>query len=151
MKEHLQAVASPHTDLNHADASYPRQRAVGQLEVPEQLVLWALRRRQADGCAASARLVAGFRLVFGIGWLEAALAAFERLYEELEPMRRNVGPVTRPEVSSDEEGLLCQAGVASNLDEPAELSGPARAFVRLVRRAGLAQEQRKPGAAPRLH
>jgi hypothetical protein len=58
-------------------------RIVGQLVPAEQLVLWAMRQRLADGGALSATFAEGFRLAFGMRAMEAALVAFEGMFNAL--------------------------------------------------------------------
>ncbi|MDW8124741.1 MAG: hypothetical protein RMJ04_08190 [Geminicoccaceae bacterium] len=99
-------------DTWYRDPSDPHRlsgRVIGQLGSFEQFLLWALRRRVADGGRTSAVLVHGFRLAFGLAYLEPALAAFEAFCDCLE--RRGVRdfgllPLRCPCVSTDEERLL---------------------------------------------
>lgn len=84
-------------------------RVVGQLSLFEQFVLWALRRRLSDGCTTSAVLVRGFRLAFGLAYLERALAAFETVCTCLEAHgTRDIGllPLSCACISSDEAWIL---------------------------------------------
>lgn len=119
-----------------AAASGLQGRAVADLDRAEQLLLWALRRRRADGCGDSPALVAGLRLVFGLSRLEPALAAFERLYRTA--AAGTFAPVAAPTVNLEEERLL-RAVMAACLSEAGSgLSDPAAAVARLLGRAGLA-------------
>lgn len=84
-------------------------RIVGQLSTGEQFLLWALRRRLSDGGAATALLVHGFRLAFGLARLEEALAAFDafgRYLEETAARQLRLFPLRCPCLSTDEETIL---------------------------------------------
>jgi hypothetical protein len=90
------------------------------METAEQFVLWALRQRLADGRSASPTLVHGFRLAFGLGSLELALAAFEHLFRTLScHLRRELGlcPLRCACVSVDEEVVLSLVAAAQADDE----------------------------------
>lgn len=92
-----------------AGAALLSGRVVGQLARAEQFLLWALRRRAADGATTSPVLVYGFRLAFGLALVEPALAAFARfcaLVEDTGLRDQDLLPLTCPCVSADEQRLL---------------------------------------------
>jgi hypothetical protein len=158
--------------VNEASHPFPADRApgaagrlsgqvVGQLEPGEQFVLWALRQRLRDGGTAvppSPVLVHGFRLAFGLAYLEAGLAAFESVFEALHDHARSAGlglcPLRCACVSADERAVIAlvaaaQAGEGPWLDVLARrlvpspawagtLGAGAVAFAAELRRAGLA-------------
>lgn len=144
------------------EASRLSGRVVGQLAPAEQLLLWALRRRTADGGDASPFLVHGFRLAFGLALVEPALAAFARLCATLEAAGlhdQGLLPLTCPCVSVDEQRLLAlvlapRPAIAEALARlvVAEAAVPrlvaaAGALGALLRRADLAE----PGEAAVVH
>lgn len=120
------AYSSPETGPDRPD---PRlsARKVGQLEPAEQLVLWALRQRLADGDGPSAMLVHGFRLAFGLSALEAALASFEGVFRTLvEHLQGSLHlcPLRCRHLTMDEERILrlltaAQTGSGPALDAAA--------------------------------
>jgi hypothetical protein len=137
-------------------------QVVGQLEPGEQFVLWALRQRLRDcggnsGAAApSAVLVHGFKLAFGLAYVEAGLAAFASVFEALRDHARPSGidlcPLRCACVSADEQAVMAlvaaaQAGEGPWLDALARrlvapafapaLGRGAAAFAAELRRAGL--------------
>lgn len=119
------------------EAAAPRLqgRAVVDLDRAEQLLLWVLRRRCADGGGDSPALVAGLRLAFGLSRLEPALAAFERLYRTT--AAGTFAPVAAPTVALEEERLLRAVVAARPSDAGSGLSDPAAAVARLLGQAGL--------------
>lgn len=130
-------------------------RMVGQLTTAEQVLVWALRQRLQDGSPASPVLSHGFRLAFGFGLVEPALAAFEALFQVLASDARDdicLCPLRCAFVSADEEailGLVAQARCglpvtvlrrAGRLAEPAScaaLAQRAELLAALIDRAGL--------------
>lgn len=130
-------------------------RMVGQLATAEQVLVWALRQRLHDGAPASPVLSHGFRLAFGFGLVEPALAAFEALFQVLATAARAdlcLCPLRCAFVSADEEailGLVAQARCglpdtvlrrAGRLVEPdgrAALAERAEMMAALIDRAGL--------------
>jgi hypothetical protein len=122
----------------------PPWREVRRLGPAEQLVLWALRQRLADGIEASPMLVRGFRLAFGLGRLEAALAAFEALFSGLSrDARADIGLslLRCGRVSMDEARLLALFG-AAQLDDSAVVERLAPTFVGPAAAPGLARDLR---------
>jgi hypothetical protein len=145
-----------------AEAARLSGRVVGQLAPTEQFLLWALRRRTADGGTISPILVHGFRLAFGLALVEPALAAFERFCALVEAgglRDQGLLPLTCPCVSVDEQRLLAillapRPAIAEALARlvvapPAvdRLVACARELARLSQRAELLA----PGPSERLH
>jgi hypothetical protein len=86
-------------------------RVIPWLSLPEQFVLWALRRRLAAGCPAPADpvLARGFLLSFGLACCEQALREFEVCFSLLATRPRRdivLCPIGCGCVSVDEELLL---------------------------------------------
>lgn len=139
--------------LPEPDADAPRH--VTALAPAEQLLVWAFRRRLHDAAAGPACLAHGFRLAFGLAQVEAALAAFERLFELLAHHARAdivLSPLSCRRVSPDEERIMALAGalqhgrpaaagiMAGSLVEPGSAAGlweAMAAFVRLLTLADL--------------
>ena len=131
-------------------------RTVGQLAMAEQLLLWALRQRLHDGDSTSPALLQGFRLAFGLGLVEPALAAFETLFGILASTARDdlrFCPLRCACVSADEDailGVMAQArcGLRGTLERRiarlvhpascASLAAQAELLAALIERAGLA-------------
>ncbi|MEZ5935177.1 MAG: hypothetical protein R3F54_25260 [Alphaproteobacteria bacterium] len=116
------------------DGSFPAL-AIDQLAIGEQLLIWALRNRLAEGPERA--LAKGFHVAFGLSMVEPALASFHGLYQTLrDHCRRDLGfhgPRCRS-VSSDEiiivsliaasqAGMTAHAGaIARYLVHPQALS-----------------------------
>lgn len=84
-------------------------QVVGQLGPGEQLILWAFRQRLRDGATPSPAFLQGFRLAFGLAFLEPALSAFDRLFQALHHHgRRDIAlfPLHCACVSADERAVI---------------------------------------------
>ena len=128
---------------------------VSQLDPGEQFVLWALRQRAREGAGPSAALLHGFRLAFGLAFMESALATFEDLVAGLDRRRGRdlcLFPLCCAFVSVDERAVIglvagAQAGsgpwlkeATGRLGDPsvaAALHDAALAFALILGRAGL--------------
>ncbi len=97
---------------HQTDGSFPGL-AIDQLAIGEQLVIWAFRNRFADGSEKA--LAHGFHVAFGLSAVEAALQAFQGLYDTVSHhCKRDLGfHGTRCRcVSSDE--IVIVSLIASN-------------------------------------
>ncbi len=133
----------------HALGGRLSARMVGQLAVGEQFVVWALRQRLRDAAPASAVLVHGFRLAFGLGDLEPALAAFEGCFRIL-ATRAAVGgggvalcPLRCACLTADEEAILGLVAGAG----PGRPDQPGERLVEVQARAALRAHAASLGAA----
>ncbi|MEM8950126.1 MAG: hypothetical protein AAGC99_12425 [Pseudomonadota bacterium] len=94
------------------DGSFP-SITIDQLSIGEQLVIWAMRHRLAEGSEST--LVRGFHVAFGLSAVEPAIAAFNGLFKTLfYHCKRDLGfHATRCRcVSSDE--ILIVSIIAAN-------------------------------------
>ena len=97
---------------DQTDGSFPGL-TIDQLSIGEQLVIWAFRNRLADG--SEKVLARGFHVAFGLSAIEAALNAFQGLYDTIfHHCKRDLGfHATRCRcVSSDE--IIIVSLIAAN-------------------------------------
>ncbi len=151
------------------DIRRPSGLLVVHLTAGEQFVLWAFRHRRADGGPASRCILHGFRLAFGLAWIETGLAVFERLWALL--ATRAVRPVQLASlraagVLQDERRLLdllaaAQAGDAARTARisrvlveagaVAQLCAYAETMAELLARRDWRVGEPRAGREPALH
>ena len=105
----LSPSATDRLDDSSGSADRLSGTTVGRLEPGEQFVLWALRRGAHEGGEPSAALLHGFRLAFGLAFMEEAFAAFTDLVAALRrPGRRDLRlfPLRCAFVGVDEQAVI---------------------------------------------
>ena len=80
--------------LSKLDEDFPGLRSALDISLPEQIVVWSLRRYRAGGGRLEL-LAAAYRKVFGLAEVEVALSAFGRLVAALEQHCRRRSPPAR--------------------------------------------------------
>jgi hypothetical protein len=80
--------------LSKLDEDFPGLRSALDISLPEQIVVWSLRRYRAGGGRLES-LVATYRKIFGLAEVEGALSAFGRLVAAVEQHCRRRSPPAR--------------------------------------------------------